>query len=183
MNIGTNLAAALLKVQKEIDSVEKLGENPHFKSKFAELSDVIDALKPILNKHGILFLQVPVVPTFEGTLALSTILVHVDSGEAVEATAEVPLAKADPQAYGSAVTYTRRYSLVSILGLKTVDDDGNAASSAPRAKQEAPANPGGFSFKKSAPKESTLVEDLQSTVPVEPSVKKKTTSLFPKVKA
>lgn len=127
-SIPVKLATALLAAQKDIDEVEKGADNPYFKSKYADLSAVIDAIKPALNKHGIVFLQFPTTPPFENYLALTTILIHVESGESIQATAIAPLAKSDPQGFGSAVTYLRRYGLQSIMGLKAVDDDGNAAS-------------------------------------------------------
>lgn len=179
--IGINLAAALLLVQQEIGDVEKGADNPYFESKYADLSSVIDALKPVLNKHGIVFLQVPVSPTFEGHLALKTYLIHSKSGEYLSGVAEVPLSKNDPQAYGSAMTYTRRYSLVSIIGLKTVDDDGNAASTPTQARKAPPtqaAKPGGFKLGgNKGPSKPTLA---QGVAPIKNNAKPKT-GLFPKV--
>lgn len=134
--MGKNLAKALFQAQQEIDSVEKGTDNPYFKSKYADLNTVIDVIKPALNKAGVLFVQAPVPPKFEGNLALETTLIHVASGETYSAIAEVPLAKSDPQGFGGAVTYTRRYALVALLGLKQEDDDGNAASNLPAKPQQ-----------------------------------------------
>jgi hypothetical protein len=136
------LALALLAAQREIDVALKDGENTYFSTKdktasYATLSSVIDAVKPILNKHGIVFIQALTPPPYEGCLALTTTLIHAESGQNISGTAVVPLAKNDPQGFGSAVTYTRRYALTAILGLKTEDDDGNAASNLPAPRQQA----------------------------------------------
>jgi hypothetical protein len=120
------LSAALLKAQKAITFAAKDAVNPHFRSKYADLPTVIDAIKPALNEAGVVFLQLP-TPSDPGTLALTTRLMH-ESGEWIESTAVTPLQKNDPQGYGSAMTYLRRYSLAAAVGLYQDDDDGNAAS-------------------------------------------------------
>lgn len=143
--IGSKLAKALLESQRQIEGVSKDSENPHFKSKFADLTAVIEATIPVLNKNGIVVIQAPVAPPLEGHLALSTTLLH-ESGESISGVAVVPLSKQDPQAYGSAMTYARRYSLASIIGLKTLDDDAETAvgrTPAPVAEKRT-FKPGGF---------------------------------------
>lgn len=120
------IAKALLSAQRSIKFAQTDAANPYFKSKYADLPTVIDAIKPQLNANEIVYIQTP-SPSESGTLALTTRLLHV-SGEWIEDTAIVPLPKADPQGYGSAMTYARRYSLASITGLYQDDDDGNAAS-------------------------------------------------------
>lgn len=122
----TKIAPALLKAQKQISFAAKEANNPHFKSKYADLPTVIEAVKPALNEHGIVFVQAP-EPAQPGFLALTTRLIH-ESGEWIESTAVTPLPKQDPQGYGSAITYLRRYSLAAAVGLYQDDDDGNAAS-------------------------------------------------------
>jgi len=124
-----NIGAALLKAQLEIQQTEvkKTGENDHFHNTYAELPTVIDAVIPVLNKHGVLVIQLPTSSEFPNVLALTTLLLHVESGESISATAVTPLGKEDPQGYMAAITYLRRGSLISALGLKTVDDDGEAA--------------------------------------------------------
>jgi hypothetical protein len=126
------ISAALLEAQQAITFASKDATNPHFHSKYADLPSVIDAVKPALNKCGIVFIQ-SASPSEPGTLALSTRLIHV-SGEWLEDTAVMPLQKLDPQGFGSAMTYARRYSLAAFTGLYQDDDDGNAASVP--AKQE-----------------------------------------------
>lgn len=123
------LAKALLAAQRVIQKsqVAKNGSNDHFGSTYAQLPDVIDAVIPVLNEHGVVVIQLPVPATKDEHLALTTTLIHADSGESVSGTAEVPLSKHDPQAYGSAITYCRRYALQAVLGLKAADDDAEAA--------------------------------------------------------
>jgi hypothetical protein len=124
--INPVLAAALLAAQREISVAVKDSTNPHFKNAYASLGTVIEAVKPALNKQGIVFLQMPVAPPFENCLALETILLH-ESGATISGTCVIPLEKLNAQGIGSAITYARRYALASVLGLKVLDDDGEAA--------------------------------------------------------
>lgn len=130
------LAPALLAAQKAITFAAKDTANPFFKTKYADLPCVIDAIKGPLNDAGIMFVQ-SASPSDPGFLAMTTRLIH-ESGEWIEDTATIPLAKTDPQGYGSASTYARRYALAAITGLYQDDDDGNAAS---QQKKEAQAKP------------------------------------------
>ena len=119
------IAPALLAAQKEINNASKDAKNPHFRSSYASLGSVIEAIKEPCNKHGIVILQT----LSEGTtgLHLSTRAIH-SSGQWIEDTAFSPLPKADPQGVGSATTYLRRYSLAALMCITQEDDDGNAAS-------------------------------------------------------
>lgn len=119
------IAPALVKAQAAITFAGKNAKNPHFKNNYADLTAVIDAVKPALNAEGIVFLQTA-SPSDDGRLHLTTRLMH-SSGEWIEDTAVCPLPKQDPQGFGSAMTYLRRYSLASITGLYQDDDDGEAA--------------------------------------------------------
>jgi len=121
-----NISTALLQAQKNITFAGKNARNPHFKNTYADLTAVIDAIKTALNDAGIVFMQTP-SPSESGTLALTTRLIHAESGEFMEDTGVCPLPKSDPQGYGSAMTYMRRYSLASICGLYQDDDDGEQA--------------------------------------------------------
>ena len=102
--------------------------NPAFRSKYADLASVMDACMSALNKHGICVMQ----PTGEDEAGryVRTILAHV-SGETVECRVPLIVAKNDMQGYGSAVTYARRYGLMSMAGVAPEDDDGNAAAKSP----------------------------------------------------
>lgn len=122
----SKIASALLQAQKAITFAAKDANNPFFKSKYADLPTVIDAIKPALNDAGIVFIQ-SATPSESGTLALTTRLIH-ESGEWIEDVATTPLQKNDPQGYGSAITYLRRYSLAAFTGLYQDDDDGQEAS-------------------------------------------------------
>jgi len=114
----------------EIEAATKGKENAAFKaggkvSKYADLGAVIDAIKPALIKHGLFFIQRP-VPS-EGGVAVETI-VGSANGETMDlGTTFVPVNKNDAQAYGSGMTYARRYGLQTGFGVPTEDDDGNAA--------------------------------------------------------
>ena len=120
------LAKALVKAQSKIDAAKKDTSNPYFKSRYADLSAVIDAIKEPLNTNGISFLQI--VGTDNATTFVETTLLH-ESGEFLSGRTPVLSSKPnDPQAMGSAITYAKRYGLQAMLGLPTVDDDGNAAS-------------------------------------------------------
>jgi hypothetical protein len=124
------LAAALHKAQTKIKAALKDSTNPHFRSKYADLSSVVEAVKPALNGEGIVFLQG--VSGVENGVAVETMLLHV-SGEWMSSTLEIPASKHDAQGYGSAITYGRRYGLQAMCGVPAEDDDGNAATaSAPK---------------------------------------------------
>jgi len=120
------IAPALLKAQKEITFAVKDSTNPHFKSSYADLESVIEAIKKPLNDNGIIFIQ-SFSPSEAGKLNLTTRLMH-ESGEWIEDELTMPLQKNDAQGYGSAATYSRRYALAAITGLYQADDDGNEAS-------------------------------------------------------
>jgi hypothetical protein len=124
--IGKQIAAAFVKAQKAFGPALKTSTNPHFRSKYADLSNCIEAVIGALNDNGIGLMQ----RTYEcqDGVMVETIFVH-ESGEVMECgMLHVPAAKQDPQGYGSALTYARRYSLLAATGLAPEDDDGNAGS-------------------------------------------------------
>jgi len=124
--IGKNIAAAFVKAQRAFGPALKTSTNPHFRSKYADLSNCIEAVIDALNANGIGLMQ----RTYESKdgVMVETIFVH-ESGEVMECgMLHVPAAKQDPQGYGSALTYARRYSLLAATGLAPEDDDGNSAS-------------------------------------------------------
>lgn len=121
----TTIAAALLKAQAAMTFAAKNAKNPHFKSKYADLPAVIEAVKPALNNQGIVFVQG--ISGNDGGIVVTTRLMHT-SGEWIEDALYLPVPQATAQAYGSAITYGRRYGLQSIVGLPADDDDGNSAS-------------------------------------------------------
>lgn len=120
-----NIAAALLKAQKQFSPALKTSTNPHYKSKYADLSACVEAVIDALNEAGI-FLMQKSHECATGVL-VETLFIH-ESGEVMDAgKLHVPAAKADPQGYGSALTYARRYSLMAACGIAPEDDDGNAS--------------------------------------------------------
>jgi hypothetical protein len=129
-----HIAAALAKAQTEMGKALKQSNNPHFKSKYADLGNVMDACLPALNAAGIAVIQ----PTGEDNYGrfVETVLIH-ESGESLSCRVPLILNKNDMQGFGSAVTYARRYGLMAMAGIAPEDDDGNAAAKA-APKPEAP---------------------------------------------
>jgi hypothetical protein len=126
------LAAALVAAHAEIKGVVKSATNPFFKSKYATLDAVVDAVKPPLLAQGIVVVQ-GVQDAAEG-VAIETMLLH-KSGQWLSSTLRLPASKEDAQGYGSAISYGRRYGLMAICGVPAEDDDGNAATAtAPTSK-------------------------------------------------
>jgi hypothetical protein len=134
-----NIASALVKAQKAFGPALKTATNPHFRTKYADLSACVEAVIESLNANGIYLLQ----GTHEcpDGVTVETVFLH-ESGEQLTAgKLHVPAAKQDPQGYGSALTYARRYSLMAACGIAPEDDDGNAASkpaAKPAAEEAAP---------------------------------------------
>jgi hypothetical protein len=127
------IAAALVAAQGEMRAVGKDATNPHFRSRYATLDAIMDMVRPILAKHGLAVMQGTSHPdtTADGKLtsmAVETRIIHT-SGEWVSSSVIMPVAKADPQGAGSAVTYGRRYGISALLAIVADDDDdGNAAT-------------------------------------------------------
>lgn len=122
-----NIFAALAAAQMQMGKALKDSSNPAFKSKYADLASVMDACMAALNGNGIAVFQ-PTVDDESGRY-VKTILAHV-SGETLECRVPLIVQKNDMQGYGSAVTYARRYGLMSMAGIAPEDDDGNAAAKA-----------------------------------------------------
>ena len=124
--IGPKIAAAFVKAQSQFGKALKTSTNPHFRSKYADRSNCVEAVIGALNDNGIGLMQ----RTYEckdGVL-LETIFVH-ESGEVLECgMLHVPASKMDAMGFGSALTYARRYSILTATGLAPEDDDGIAAS-------------------------------------------------------
>jgi hypothetical protein len=121
-----NIASALVKAQRGFAPALKTSTNPHFRSKYVDLAGCVEAVVDSLNAAGIALIQ----RTSEDDhgVTVETVFIH-ESGEMLECgKLHVPAAKHDPQGYGSALTYARRYSLMAACGIAPEDDDGNAAS-------------------------------------------------------
>ena len=123
----TDLAKALLNVQRTVQPVTKDAENPFTKSWYASLNSVMDACRDALIENGIWLCQYLVPVEQPNSIGLVTKLTHAESGQWQSSLAVVPLPKADPQGMGSAITYARRYALTAMLGMVTEDDDGEGA--------------------------------------------------------
>lgn len=142
------LAKAMVKVQRALAPVRKDAENPFVKSRYATLNAVIDACRDALIAQAVWVVQVPVAVE-AGHLGLMTKLVHGESGQWQSSLMVMPLPKNDPQGYGSALTYARRYGLATLVGLVSeTDDDGeasmptrNRAKAADKSKPPAAAQP------------------------------------------
>ncbi len=104
----------------------KTSTNPYYNSSYADINTVLHSVEPILRECGILILQYN--KCHDGKRFLSTQLIHIESGEMVESTIELLLPGPDMQKLGGAITYARRYALVTLLNLEQADDDGNFAS-------------------------------------------------------
>jgi len=123
------LAASLSKAQGELENANKNANNPHFKSKYADLAELLNTVRPVLSKHSLAVIQ---MPSFEQGIAnVETLLTH-SSGEFVSSVCSAPVSKQDAQGVGSAITYLRRYSLAAFCGIAQEDDDGNHAVAQPR---------------------------------------------------
>lgn len=147
------IATALLKVQQSLDPIYK-GKKGYGYT-YADLPAVLNAVVDVLNQNGVVVVQSP-EKTDKNAACIVTRLIHADSGEEISSTIEVPF-EADnkqkmsvAQAYGSAITYAKRYALVSMLGVATEDDDGASAG-----RKEA---------KQTASKEDPLIKKAQSKV-------------------
>ena len=136
-----SVASALAMAQAQMGKALKSANNPHFRSKYADLASVMDACLPALNANGIAVVQ-PTVDDESGRY-VETILLHGETGTELKCRVPLIVQKNDMQGYGSAVTYARRYGLMSMAGIAPEDDDGNAAAkAAPKSEpKQKPAGP------------------------------------------
>lgn len=137
------LAADLVLAQAEIEGAKKDSENPHFRSKYADLASIWDACRGPLTKHGLAVLQWPrLVGGGENTwlVEVETTLVH-KSGQFMSDIFAMPVTRADAHGVGSALTYCKRYALSSVIGVAPEDDDGNAASQGSSEAERKPLPP------------------------------------------
>ena len=116
-----NINEKLFNLQQEIGTISKDAKNPFYKSRYFDINSLIKQLQPLLNKHRLLLLQ-----PIEEDIVYSK-LICVDGTGATISGLKLPVI-ADPQKLGSCITYYRRYTLSSLLGLQAEDDDANAAS-------------------------------------------------------
>lgn len=124
----SDLAKALTKAQGAMTSAKMDGNNPHFRSSYATLDSIWQAIRKPLSEHGLCVVQA-ILP--DNTLV--TTLLH-ESGQWVRSYLKLNPVKSDPQGIGSALTYGRRYSLAAIVGICQADDDGDDASERPTGR-------------------------------------------------
>jgi hypothetical protein len=139
----TDLATALAKAQAKVQGAKKDAENPHFRSKYADLASCWDACREALTVNGLSVVQSPrLINVGEGAwmVEVETMLLH-GSGQWIRDAIAVPLSKMDAQGAGSAITYGRRYALAAFVGIAPEDDDANAAVGSHPAPAARPAAP------------------------------------------
>jgi len=168
------ISKALFTFQGAVDGVEKNKVNPGFKSRYANLEAVRDTAVPELQKVGLLYTQSPGA-IVDGVMAVTTMIIHAESGEWMKFEGDIALGKRDPQGVGSAITYMQRYSLMAALGLPPVDDDGEGAMDRSRPadtppkpsarpvetpETKAPYKPTPFNLHFTAITQSKTVDDL-----------------------
>ncbi len=118
------LATAMAAAQGELENASKNAANPHFKSKYADLAEVLNTVRPVFAAHGLSIVQMPSFA--DGVAHVETILMH-KSGQWISNTASAPVGKQDAQGVGSVITYLRRYSSAAFAGIAQEDDDANAS--------------------------------------------------------
>jgi hypothetical protein len=126
------LATALSKAQGMMEGAIKDSRNPHFNSKYADLASCWDAIRGPLSSNGLSVVQF--LSSVDGGVSCQTMLMH-SSGQWMSSDFFIPVDKTNAHGYGSAATYSRRFSLQAICGIAPVDDDGNAAAAAEPQKR------------------------------------------------
>lgn len=156
------IAAAFIKAKRQFGPALKDKTNPHFRSKYADLGACIDAVDDALLANGIAMYQ-ETTPDQAGVV-VETILLH-ESGESIRSgKLHVPASRLDPQGFGSALTYARRYSLMAACGIAPEDDDGNAASPAKPVSSISGAGVKADAFNELSEDEKAWITDLAEAV-------------------
>ena len=134
-----NISEAMAKAFAQIEGAVKGKTNPAFRSKYADLAAVVDAIKPALAEHGLFFRQI--THPADGGVCIETVIHHASGESLACGPLFMPASKQDAQGFGSAMTYARRYSLMAAFGVPAEDDDGNSAvASKPTQKPAERAN-------------------------------------------
>lgn len=141
MSDSKNIFSDFIEAQKGFSAALKTSSNPHFRSRYAALDACIEAVIDSLHKNGFALMQKTL--DCENGVRVETIFIHKSGGVISGGVLSVPAVKSDPQGYGSALTYARRYGLMAACGIAPEDDDGNSAADAKnrqdveKAKKEA----------------------------------------------
>ena len=131
------VSKALLEFHKNVDSIKKTSKNPFFKSSYAPLEEILNAVAIPLQKAGLIITQHPICDD-----QLETLIIHAESGQYLSSVVPMHSAKNDSQSMGSAITYARRYAIGAILNLSIEpDDDGNKSTQAKQAPEKNWLNP------------------------------------------
>ncbi len=142
------LYTALGDAIEQLDPARKSSENPYFNSKYADLNQLLSMVKPVLSANGLTMTQQPITEVIPGTgnvppifmVGCKTVLVHCASGGRLENDLLLPCTKLDPQAGGSAISYSKRYAIKALFLMEDVDDDGNSASQNVQQPQQQPTS-------------------------------------------
>lgn len=138
----SELAKALVAFQSEVRDPVKDSTNPHFKSRYADLHNVLSAVRPVLAKHGLAVTQVIDSSAPGAHSMLVTRLLHT-SGESISSSVPLAVSKSGPQEFGSVMSYLRRYSLMALCGIAGADDDDDGEAATPRKGAAPKAQPQG----------------------------------------
>lgn len=160
----TTLPQKLLAVQKKIGAVTKSSTNPHFRSKYADLNEVLDVAKEALNSEGIFVVQ---GTNFDNSGAatvryVETSLIDADSGQSISGRVAFSGSEDNMQKIGAAITYARRFGLVSLLSLESEDDDGESAVGRGKSNQ-APKPSAPVASTAQAPDRKTVNAQIKAT--------------------
>ena len=161
----TTLSSSLVAALGELENVTKNATNPHFRNKYASLDAILDAVRPVLKKHGLAISQEPL--SEEGKVGVVTRIIHT-TGESTASTLMLPVQQNTAQGFGSALTYARRYAVASVLGIAADDDDDGEVASSPPRKSTA-AQP----FPRVETKERKGAEAAGSTAGLKPTINPK----------
>ena len=162
MESKSKIAAALVNAKKAFNPALKNATNPHLKNRYANLEACLNAVDDALLANGIFLYQE--TSENETGVTVETVFLHESGEELRTGKLHVPAPKQDPQGYGSALTYARRYSLVTSCGIAQEDDDGNAGSSKRQEPgQKVESQKGGKSYKRPSPKQEELIKSLISS--------------------
>ena len=158
------ITTALIAAKAQFNPIHKNKVNPHFKSRYATLDEILEAIAPALLVNNLLLIQPTIVKC--NSTVLKTILIHAESGEQLESELTIPVI-ADPQKLGAAMTYYRRFSICSLLAIAPDDDDDGTTAKATATVKTTSL----------LPKAGALPDDNHSTVNREVELRKLMTEL------